>query len=57
MHATELYYTQEFSQPTNMQRYLNMVSWQKGKMASSEPLIQEADPHIMKARNRSLDVG
>ena len=29
-------------------RYLIMVSWHKGKMAGSEPLIQEADPHITK---------
>ena len=33
---------------SNMQRYLIMVSWRKGLMAGSEPLIKEADPHITK---------
>ena len=30
---------------------------QKVQLAGSEPLIQEADPHITKLANRSSDVG
>ena len=39
-----------------MQRYHVTVSWHRSKMAGSEPLFQEADPHITKARGSS-DVG
>ena len=42
-----------------MNMYPSMVSWHKKKfkMARSEPLIQEADPHITKLANRTSDVG
>ena len=43
-----LLYTQD-SQPMKMQRYLTVVCWQR-LMAESEPLIQEADPPIIKAQ-------
>ena len=48
-----LLYTQN-SQPKNMQRYLHHGFLAQRLMAGSEPIIQEADPHITKLAVRAL---